>query len=438
LSDDTDTDILIAGAGVLGVTIAFWLSSLYGCRVSVVDLAFPGAHTSSRNTGVIHRPFYLDPSKKRMFARASLHSRGLWESLAKGARLPWASVGTYNVALDERDARTVERYRAWGVENGMDEGETKLLSGREVASKEPEVSCISALLSKTDVSVDFGAFTRHLWGVLSSRGVRFILGSRVASVRASGAGVQAEVQAGGARSRIRCSLLVNAAGGGALGIAHSMGYARDLSVLHFRGEYWAVDEPFASKVSSNIYRPPRFPEYPFLDPHFVVRANGERQIGPNAVVVPGPYVYSGVGLSKLPSFLEGPVQPKARLFSNRDFVSLVIGEWRSSLSKRAMCDRVRRFVPRLGTSMLNRRAIFGVRSSVVDGKGFVPEALLFKGESSLHIVNFNSPGATGAPAFSAKVVDELRQGGYLQGFGPKELPQSIPGWDFEALAGLMR
>ena len=192
-----------------------------------------------------------------------------------------------------------------------------------------------------------------------------------------------------------------------------------------------VDEPFASRVSSNIYRPPQFPQYPFLDPHFVVRADGTRQIGPNAVLVPAPYVYSGIGLSKLGAFLDRPVAPKVRLLTNRDFMTLVAGEWRSSLSKSAMCDRVRMFVPALNTGMLNRRAVFGVRSSVIDSSGFVPEAILVRGEASVHVINFNSPGATGAPAFSAMVLDMLRDEGRLGWLPPREERPFVPEWDFE-------
>lgn len=427
-------DILIVGAGVLGAATAYWLSGLYDCTIALADSAQrPGAHTSSRNTGVIHRPYYLDPVKKRTFARTALLSRRLWESLAEAEALPWNPVGTYNVAVEDREVRTVEKYRAWGVENGMDEGEMDLLDGPGVRSREPEVRCRGALFSRTDVSVDFGAFTRSIWRRAVARGVRFLQGRELVSVRKGEEGTEALFRSGSSLSSVRCRLLVNAAGGGALKIAHSLGYARDLAALHFRGEYWVVDQPFASRVVSNIYRPPAFPQYPFLDPHFVVRADGSRQIGPNAVVVPGPYVYSGVGFTILPRFLERPMWPKARLFANSDFLSLVVGEWRSSLSKQAMCARVRMFVPALSPALLNRRAVFGVRSSVVDRSGFIPEALLIKGESSAHIINFNSPGATGAPAYSALVVNELREAGLLDGFRPSSASASIPGWDFRAV-----
>ena len=436
MAESDRVDILVVGAGVLGVTLSYWLSSLYDCKIALADLSqTAGEHTSSRNTGVIHRPFYLDPRKKKVFARTSLLSHPLWERLAKDGGLPWKPIGTINVALREDEVRTIEKYRGWGVENGMSESEIELLDGTAVRSREPEVRCSAGLLSKTDVSVDFGAFTRYLWGIVTSRGVRFLGGARVSSLRQRRDGVMVRLRSAGGSRTVSCRLLVNAAGGGALGLAHEMGLAREYAALNFRGEYWVVEEPFALRVSSNIYRPPRFPQYPFLDPHFVVRADGSRQIGPNAVFVPGPYVYSGIGLKEATAFLQRPVLPKARLLVNRDFLALLAGEWRSSLSKSAMCDRVKKFVPGLNPAMLRRRAVFGVRSSVVDSSGFVPEALLLKAEASAHIVNFNSPGATGAPSYSAMVVDELRSAGVLDGLGARRTPDFIPGWEFHAAVG---
>ncbi len=41
-------------------------------------------------------------------------------------------------------------------------------------------------------------------------------------------------------------------------------------------------------------------------------------------------------------------------------------------------------------------------------EGFVPEAVVVEEVRSVHVLNYNSPGATGAPAFSAHLV--WRQG----------------------------
>jgi L-2-hydroxyglutarate oxidase len=428
-----DFDVLIVGSGILGVTIAYWLNALYDAEIALADTgAVAGLHTTSRNTGVIHRPFYLEPRRKRVFAQTSDASLPMWRSLAEEGGLPWKQIGTFNVALEEAEVRTLESYRSWGLENGMEEVELELLDGGVVRSLEPEVRCRAALLSKTDVSVDFGSFTRHLWRILLSRGVKFLGKQRVTAIKGGRSGVEASLQSDTGTRAVTCKFLVNAAGGGAMELAHGCGLGRQYTSLHFRGEYWVVDEPFASKVTSNIYRPPRFPQFPFLDPHFVVRADGSRQIGPNAVMVFGPYVYSGLGLGSVDAFLSRPMRPKARLMVNRDFLALLAGEWRSSLSKKAMCHRVEGFVPGLEPGMLRRRAVFGVRSSVIGPAGFVPEALTLRGDGTAHVINYNSPGASGAPAYSALFIRGLQEDGALDGLKRRASPDFIPGWDFDA------
>ena len=96
-----------------------------------------------------------------------------------------------------------------------------------------------------------------------------------------------------------------------------------------------------------------------------------------------------------------------------------------------MCDRVKQFIPSIDVSYLYERGLAGVRSSVIDSKGFVPEAVLLDGESSVHILNYNSPGATGAPAFSAHIVSKLIREGRFDGIVKKTGGSTNQLWNFE-------
>jgi L-2-hydroxyglutarate oxidase len=71
---------------------------------------------------------------------------------------------------------------------------------------------------------------------------------------------------------------------------------------------------------------------------------------------------------------------------------------------------------------------------LIDRNGFVPEAVHLKGPNSSHILNFNSPGATGAPAYSATVIAELLREGRLDAFRRRVRSQDVL-WDFESAAG---
>lgn len=454
-------NVCIIGGGILGVCIAFWLSEVYDISIIIIEKEKQVAlHTSSRNTGVVHRPFYMNPTKKRIFARAAQKSYYLWSTLASQFNLTWEQRGTIEVATEDSDFGTLEQYLRWAVENGMrQKEEVEVLSSSEVARIEPQVKCVGAIFSKTDTSVDYGEFSNFVFQLASQNGISFIGGAEVSKVLTSEK--EHEVGKEERKDKVRiyfksknkdkdkerfdkgfvdCDLVINVAGGGAVDIAHMMGLGAEYTDLHFRGEYWIVDKQFASKISRNIYSVAKFKDFPFLDPHFIVKADGTREIGPNAVLVAGPYAYHGFSESKLQllsKIFESPNMPKLKLFTNRKFLSLVWHEWESSLSKKAMCERVRHFIPSLEVNMLNERGLAGVRNSLIDSKGFVPEAVLLKDSRSIHILNYNSPGATGAPAYSAYVVNKLAEEGYLEGLGKKKdvsMRRHRAIWDFEDAA----
>ena len=99
---------------------------------------------------------------------------------------------------------------------------------------------------------------------------------------------------------------------------------------------------------------------------------------------------------------------------NSQFIQMASKEFWSSISKRAMVNRVRQFLPTLKPSAFTTRGVAGIRSSLTDKEGkFVPEMLILENDYSLHILNYNSPGATGALPVGAKIVSELLEKGYL-------------------------
>src|SRR5438309_1399400 len=296
-------DVVIIGGGILGTSVSYWLGNQYEGRIAVLEKEEDVAmHTSRRNTGVVHRPFYLDPVKRRIFARCSQAAYGMWKSYAQKRGLPWKPVTTLEVATRPEDVKRVEKYYHWGVQNGMGEDELEVLTSEEVRK---------------------------------------------------------------------------------------------------------------------------------LEPH--VRADGRREIGPNAVPVAGPYTYRGFFRNPsdaVKKIFEQPIANKIALLYNRDFIELAGQEWLSSISKGEMARRAQEFIPELKVKYLTKPGIAGVRAQVIDRKGnFIKEAIELHGSRSYHITNYNSPGATGSPAFAAWLVNRLGLGGHLEhlkGASGKEGP-----WDFQ-------
>ena len=95
-------DIAIIGGGILGTTISYWLSTLYDLKICVIEKECDVAlHSSTRNSGVIHYPFYINSKQKKNFAKAAFLSHEMWKSLANEKKIPWVQGGTIEIALDE-------------------------------------------------------------------------------------------------------------------------------------------------------------------------------------------------------------------------------------------------------------------------------------------------------------------------------------------------
>ena len=146
-------DVVIVGAGVLGSCIAYWISSTCKASVCVIDKEMlPAEHASSRNTGIVHSPFYLDPKKKSKIAKASLNSYKMWNTIASENKLPWEKTGLLELAIKKEQDATLEKYSKWAVENGIPSEEIQLLDAPQIKKMEPNIRCHSALYCPREVS----------------------------------------------------------------------------------------------------------------------------------------------------------------------------------------------------------------------------------------------------------------------------------------------
>ncbi len=405
-------DLAIIGGGILGTTISYWISALYDLKICVIEKESDVAmHASSRNTAVVHSPFYLDPKKKKVFAKSAIISYGMWEKLAKEKHIPWLKTGVFEICFNDDQYKCLKEFMRWGKINGIPDSDLELLDGKEVSKREQNVKCHSAIFCKREVSSDFGAFTREIKKESEKNGTQFLLKKNVKSINNN---TTISFQD---NSDISSSFIINCAGGNSLDIAQKMELAKEYSDLHFRGEYWVASPQHSDLVKSTIYTVAEFKGFPFLDPHWIKKADGQTEIGPNAVPVPSPETYSGylgdinTSLSKLKEILTGNA---LKLLSNTEFLSMISKEWLSSLSKTAMIKRVQKFIPKVKPEYFTKKGTAGIRSNLITPQGkFLPDVLELDNDNSFHIINYNSPGATGAPAYSAFIVKKLQEKGFL-------------------------
>ena len=176
-------DVAIIGGGILGTTISYWISSLYDLQICVIEKESDVAmHASSRNTAVVHSPFYLNPETNGILAKSSIISYPMWENLAKERNIPWLNTGVYEIGFDEKQHQTLEEFMKWGDTNGIPEGDLELLDGNEISKREPNLKCHSGIYCKREVSTDYGAFTREIRKESEKNGTKFLLNNNVKSI----------------------------------------------------------------------------------------------------------------------------------------------------------------------------------------------------------------------------------------------------------------
>ena len=409
-------DLIIIGGGVLGTSLSYFLSFLNKSKkIAVIEQEHNVAHhTSGRNTGKVHAPYLYNPEKKKLFANAAFHGYEMWKEYSKLQNLPFKEDGVIEVALDEKGIKILEKYLKWGKQNGLEEKDIELIDKTKLKKIEPEIKCEAALYAHRDGSTDYSILTNSIMKDSKENGINFLFDKKITRIKKINDKWEITINED---HKIFTDFLINAAGGKAIDIAHNIEVAKNLTDVHFRGEYWKTPKKYHSLTKTSVYSVPEFPDYPFLDPHWIIRVDGSCEIGPNAVPVFSPYGYDTAENVKefIPKVFEMLGSGARKAIFDKQFQELAFSEIQSSMSKSVMIERVNKFLPKINPKEITEKGIAGIRSSVINENGkFVPDVILLEEETSFHILNYNSPGATGALPFSAHVINQLHKKGLFE------------------------
>ncbi|GKS61746.1 hydroxyglutarate oxidase [Candidatus Nitrosocosmicus sp.] len=384
-------------------------------------------HTSSRNTGKVHAPFIYNPEKKKIWAKAALYGYDFWKKYCHSNDLLFVEDGVMEVAIDTQSEKTLLMHFEWGLKNGLSDSEIKILNEREVSRIEPNLKCQAAILCNKDASVNYGRITQTLAEQISNNNklVKIVTCSKVTRIKnnaPSSRSIIVEYIDSSQRTKkeIDCNFLINASGSNSINILNSLHLENPYQDLFFRGEYWIAPPKYDSLTSHSIYSVPQFQQFPFLDPHWIIRASGTREIGPNACPVFTPYGYNNFDNARelLPKIYRLMTKKGHRIYKTllrKELLDLISKEAFSSISKRYMINRVKRFLPSIDPKEFRIRGTAGIRSVLIDKDGcFVPNPIFIMRDNILHILNYNSPGATGAFPISYAIAFKLLENGILK------------------------
>ena len=204
----SDVEVVIAGAGVIGLAVARALS-LNGRDVMVLEGADAfGTGTSSRNSEVIHAGIYYPRGSLK--ARLCVSGRERLYAYCETHGVPHKRCGKLIVATSESQLADLQKIKAAAEANGVALGQ---LSAEQALELEPALRCTGALLSPTTGIIDSHSYMLSLLGEAERHGATLICNSAVTAAKVEPDGITVSVNSG--ETRLKARLLINSAGLGA-------------------------------------------------------------------------------------------------------------------------------------------------------------------------------------------------------------------------------
>jgi len=275
--DAADFDVIIAGAGVVGLAVARAIGGA-GLSVLVIECAPRiGLGVSSRSSEVIHAGLYYPPGSRK----AILCRRGadmLYRYCAtRGVEA--RRVGKLVVATDPDQEEKLEVIARNAQANGVED--LVRMSEPEARALETDLRCRSALLSPSTGIVDSHSLMLALQGDAEAGGVGFAFNARIEGGALTEGGVVLHIRDRDSAEALslRAKVFVNAAGLGAVAIARAIEGFPQAAVPPFhlaRGCYFALagSAPFCRLIYP-------IPVAGGLGVHLTLDLGGQARFGPD-------------------------------------------------------------------------------------------------------------------------------------------------------------
>ena len=392
-----NTDFLIIGGGVIGLSIARILKKrLSDSRVTLIEKEEGvGFHGSGRNSGVLHAGFYYSSdSLKAKFTRTG-NQRLTEYCESRGLKIN--KCGKLVVAKNEEELQRFNELLERGKKNGVP---LQCLTEVEAREIEPRVKTFEkALYSPSTATIDPLEVIMAMQKDAEDEGVDIHLGTGY--LRAQGNRVS--TSSGSYEAR----MVINAGGLYADKIAMDFGFSRKYRILPFKGLYLNSDEPPGS-LRTNIYPVPDL-RNPFLGTHFTVTVAGKTKIGPTAIPALWREQYQGMKNLCWSEMLE-ILARQCGLFisSNFNFKALACEEIRK---------RSRPHLVALASSLaegveLNNYRTWGkpgIRAQLIniEERKLEMDFVIEGDQDSIHVLNAVSPAFTCALPFAEYVCDHV-------------------------------
>ena len=388
-------NIAIVGGGIVGLALGYKLSKVKGNKVHVFEKEKEvGFHQSGRNSGVLHCGLAYKPGS----LKAELAVSGIKQMInyCKENKINHDVCGKIVVASNEDESKLLENTAKRGKLNGL-KG-LKYLSDNELKEREPFVSSYKSLLVPEEGIVDYmGVMLSMKQNIINSNGYVF-LNSKIEKIE----------------ERKNLNYINNNSSVGYNIIIYTTGLQSDINykkftknklsakIVPFRGEYYTLKD-HAKKLVNHLIYPVGNPKFPFLGVHFTRMINGDREVGPNAVLAfkREGYKNSDISINDMIDYLGYSGFLK---FIGKN-LTFCLNEFSTSILKSSFLKKTQKLIPEIRSKDI-KSGPAGVRAQGIDSSGNLMMDFEVKTHNNqIHVINAPSPAATSALSIADHIIN---------------------------------
>lgn len=395
---DVTADVVIVGAGIVGLTTA-WALVERRPDLSVVVLdkeARHAAHQTGHNSGVIHSGLYYAPGSHKATMVAA--GRRALVEFCDAHGVTHETCGKVVVAVADGELPRLEQLAQRAAANGV---EAVRLDRARLRELEPHVEGVAALHVPSAGIVSFPAVCDALVRELGTKGVEIRTSWAVDGIDDD----DREVLVTGTGGTVRASVLVNCAGLHSDRVAQLAGAdTGGVRIMPFRGEYHEL-VPQRRHLCRNLIYPVPDPAFPFLGVHLTRMIDGSVHVGPNAVAALAREGYRWRDIDRRDAW-EIVRSPSTWKLARR-YWRTGAAEIHRSLRRRAFVRALQRLCPEVRDEDLAPSPA-GVRAQAISPDGRLLDDFAFaESARAVHVLNAPSPAATASFAIGRAIAGKV-------------------------------
>jgi L-2-hydroxyglutarate oxidase LhgO len=273
---NVDCDVIVIGAGVVGLAVAAELASSGRSVYLLEKERTHGQGISSRNSEVIHAGLYYPPGSLK--AKLCVEGRELLYEACARFGVPHRKLGKLVVAVSQDELGPLEALQR----NAAACGVTSLvpLDAAAVRRLEPQIRAVAGFFSPETGIVSAHELMELYLAQARASGAQIAYGTEVVGVEPLAAGYRVETRGeDGERFGLRGEAVVNAAGLSSDTVARMVGV--DYRLHYCKGSYFSVRNVKRGTVSRLVYPVPE-ERHVGLGVHLTLDLGGRMRLGPDA------------------------------------------------------------------------------------------------------------------------------------------------------------